>query len=406
MKQFPTLADHLLKSSYDKKGRAMFKPALREALTNARRYVLDEDMSGFLADLGYQAFVPKDRGIFFPESTDLTDPAALDALLKRAEAADKAKLRDMQTRNMDSARRLARIPHPVMWIEWDEIALATRAQRVYGSEMDPMKVPFRSGWLIIRHPTIDTMARAICFGEGSNFQHADDGGIMVPARRDDGEREMGVSPFAFAWSSTDDPTPWKFMPAAVDMSKTRGISQGAMATGLIDYDSNLINFVECRDMFADYVCDQSDANMRVQLQEQFGLCRYLLSFIAVINDLPVAFKEVRPAKGFVARGNYKRFLTHQTITLTVPTKRYAALARRALTILRRKAHEVKGHWRNDWRKMGSDSCAHVWDSSEAGHLNCSACGKRKVWIPEHQRGDATLGFVHHDYRVTTGADNA
>ena len=60
-------------------------------------------------------------------------------------------------------------------------------------------------------------------------------------------------------------------------------------------------------------------------------------------------------------------------------ERYKALARKAVTMMRRRAHQVRGHWRDDWRHPG-----------------------QKIWVKEHQRGDASLGFVLHDYTVEKG----
>jgi hypothetical protein len=37
---------------------------------------------------------------------------------------------------------------------------------------------------------------------------------------------------------------------------------------------------------------------------------------------------------------------------------------------------------------------------------CRKCGGHKLWISEHQRGDASLGFVTHDYDITTSKQSA
>jgi hypothetical protein len=47
--------------------------------------------------------------------------------------------------------------------------------------------------------------------------------------------------------------------------------------------------------------------------------------------------------------------------------------------IRRRAHQVRGHWRDDWRLPK---------------------GNKTLWIAEHQRGDASLGLVIHDYEIT------
>jgi len=77
-------------------------------------------------------------------------------------------------------------------------------------------------------------------------------------------------------------------------------------------------------------------------------------------------------------GRYRKFLSHGVITLNVPQHvSLRKVAQRALVSLRR-AHMVRGHWRDDW------------------HL---PKGNKALWIREHQRGDASLGFVMHDYKV-------
>ena len=68
------------------------------------------------------------------------------------------------------------------------------------------------------------------------------------------------------------------------------------------------------------------------------------------------------------------------ITLRVPEKAdLRKVAQRvAGEIIRRRAHQVRGHWRDDWRLPK---------------------GNKSLWVTEHQRGDASIGFVTHDYLV-------
>jgi hypothetical protein len=120
--------------------------------------------------------------------------------------------------------------------------------------------------------------------------------------------------------------------------------------------------------------------------------------LATINDLPVKIEEIKPAKGYVARGRYRRFLAHKVITLTVPETRYRKLVLRTAALLRRRAHQVRGHWRLDWIHPPSTRCEHLWQP-DGKHLVCSRCSGHKIWIAEHQRGDASIGFVTHDYTV-------
>jgi hypothetical protein len=67
------------------------------------------------------------------------------------------------------------------------------------------------------------------------------------------------------------------------------------------------------------------------------------------------------------------------------------------------AHQVRGHWRLYQRGPGllCPDRAHEWGAADArGQAHCARCSAWRTWIGEHQRGDATLGFVIHDYAVT------
>jgi hypothetical protein len=125
------------------------------------------------------------------------------------------------------------------------------------------------------------------------------------------------------------------------------------------------------------------------------------ALLSTINDLPVRVTEVRPAKGFMAKGGFKKYLSYRTITLTIPAKDQKRVARQALALAHKRAHEVRGHWRKDWRHPLSVLCDHEFDADEK-HMTCRHCKGRKSWITAHQRGDASLGFAHHDYQVKHG----
>jgi hypothetical protein len=62
---------------------------------------------------------------------------------------------------------------------------------------------------------------------------------------------------------------------------------------------------------------------------------------------------------------------------------------------RRRAHMVRGHWRIDWRHPPKPLCAHEWSTEGV----CERCRGHRLWVHEHQRGDASLGFVTTDYAV-------
>ena len=128
------------------------------------------------------------------------------------------------------------------------------------------------------------------------------------------------------------------------------------------------------------------------------MLRRMWSLLATINDLPVVRTEIRPQRGFAARGTFRHYLSHRTITLTVPQKLYRKVARTALAIAHRRAHEVRGHWRKDWRHPLSPLCDHDFTADEK-HMTCGICKGRKSWVTQHTRGDDRKGFTLHDYVV-------
>src|SRR4029077_3272975 len=113
------------------------------------------------------------------------------------------------------------------------------------------------------------------------------------------------------------------------------------------------------------------------LTEWMSELRFIWALLAAVNDIPVGIKHVTPSKGYVARGRYRKFVEHSVISILIPKQRDPQVfAREIVAVSRRRAHMVRGHWRRNWRSPDG-----------------------KIWVNEHQRGDASLGFVLHDYSV-------
>jgi hypothetical protein len=80
--------------------------------------------------------------------------------------------------------------------------------------------------------------------------------------------------------------------------------------------------------------------------ETTGILRYLFALLSTLNDVPTIKTQVRPSKGFVARGQYRKFVEHTMVRLNVPQRvDYTRLAKRCVAMARRRAHQVRGHWR-------------------------------------------------------------
>lgn len=106
--------------------------------------------------------------------------------------------------------------------------------------------------------------------------------------------------------------------------------------------------------------------------------------LAVINDVPVRLNDVSPTRtNRAGSGQGGDGLGHTVVGLKIVARNPVAWLRRRLdgSVIRKRQHEVRGHWR-------------TYRDRESGEV------KRKVWIAEHNRGDPSLGVVEHEYRLT------
>jgi hypothetical protein len=358
-KKSPTLADAAVRMLSDKatmgaKNAGPQWVPVRELIheiVRARKFILDKDMSAYLADIS-QSFWQ--RG----------------GLRKRNHA-------------LDNARRMARLPHHLTWIEFDYRAYLDRKKTKWGYTLHPVgravylkeiQWPNRLGWLVQQHPKLEIAFRATEVRSG----------VQAP------DYQVWPSPLSHAWCSDDTPLPWRSIFPGEDHA----------AAGIVNmegYRSSQVAFVcsYSEQMTADWLTvmkgddDPRACRPMLDLRDLWGL-------LATINDLPVRVDHVEPSRGFFSRGVYKKFLQHSIVHLTVPETRWRALINKTATMLRRRAHQVRGHWRKDWRNPLSPLCEHEFDDD----MICQRCQGRKLWIGEHERGDASLGFVTHDYTVT------
>lgn len=322
----------------------------RKHLLEARRFVLDDNMSAFMADLAYSS-LPKVRN---------------------------AK-RDQEV--LEGMRTLARLPHKVTWIEFNMRERIRRARTEYDVGLKEGDSPEKGGWLFIQHPTIETAFMAIECLSHSLETHAEAEDPMGA------ELKPNPSPHFLAWYwRTDDGDIKEAYPDAMNEGHLGdGVSIQAALTGVKTYKSTQVAIdispyllQKKKEWEAKGVWDK----LLVQWMRQSASdMRYAWSLLAAINDTPVVATEVRPNKGYVARGQYRKYLEHTVIRLKIPGRiDLRTLAGRVTRASRRRAHQVRGHWRRDWRNPNGP----------------------KLWIDEHERGDASLGFVTHDYSVEKG----
>jgi hypothetical protein len=251
----------------------------------------------------------------------------------------------------------ARLPFPTTWIEYNLRLCQTRSSELLGRPFAASEVPKQEGWLLQQHP--------------------------------DGRYDTWTFPVAMGWTSDDTPLPWRAVPLSED-----GLSASECAVGLTGYRTAQAAYV-----FSDMVKTPPKPQAIADLMKEWsGVMRRMWAFLATIADLPVQVTEVRASKGFIGRGQYRRYLDHRTVTLNVPQKNFQKVARHALALAHRRAHQVRAHFRKNWRAPLSPLCEHQWISDEK-HMTCTHCQGQKIWIKDHTRGNAALGFTTHDFAV-------
>jgi len=365
----PTLIDRLYRASFHKTTVSGWRSnsKMRHALESAYRFVLaDERTAGFLAELANESFIKAAVG--HPRHH----------YQKR-----------LALRIADSLRVQARVPHEAVWIEYDLHAYQKRAREMRDAEpFQPDEVPETEGWLIQQHPTIDTACIMHVFN-------------ACEATQEDGH-DTWTFPFAFAWCCDDTPLPWQpiFMDAL--HKPFHGFTTlSSVLVGLRGYERNNLNCVQSP-LILDPEKNRQDIYQQL-ITEWTGTVRRTWALLATIDNLPIIKGEVRQSKGFFGGHRIRKFLSHHTITLYVPAKTDTrVIARKAIAIAHRKRHRVRGHWRDDWRNPPSKRCSpHLWITvdDEVDHIVCELCRGRQIFVHKHERGDATLGWVSHDYVV-------
>jgi hypothetical protein len=377
-KKAPTLCDALIRRSFDTRKWEVWDHnfVIPEKLAKARKFVLNSEMSAFLADLGWAAF----------------DPYLEDRRVHKDSA-------ERCNQILEGMRYLARAPHALTWIEYDNIAKMQRCIDTWQTKNNINDTPTRLGWLIEQHPTIPTAFTAL---ECASHAVDHDTGVMLEFPQ--------PNIIAHAWVTEDQPLPWEDIGSPVKdwrlgkvYTPPGGIQYthvSQLTVGFPDYCSDHVGVVRNtsvrEEVFKHYLkeCEYSPIN------ELAGDLRYLWALLATINDLPTDIQRVVASKGFVAKGRYRRFVDHSVIRLNVPAKEYRIVAKKAVgAAAKQRRHSVRGFWRKHWMFPGIASCSHQWVAHD-DIVECSECGRRRFWIKEHERGDASLGYVLHDYAVT------
>jgi hypothetical protein len=149
----------------------------------------------------------------------------------------------------------------------------------------------------------------------------------------------------------------------------------------------------------------------VQLPEESGMMRWIVTMLASVNALPKAVRPMvtRPGMQRVGLAHQMPFMRHRNLTIEIPRDNRIMWARRNLDstsrgLGRRLAwHSVRGHWRViDSGRTRGRVCRHMPAMVDNGVGICENCEMLIRWIEvPNGRGDPELGIIDHTYKVTT-----
>jgi hypothetical protein len=361
----PTLADHLIQEYSRNKIRRVMdqKGWVANTIASARKFRLDEAMSGFLADLGH----------------------GLPAIARFNEK----RIGEI----LSYHRRLAFPPHSNTWIEYDWKASARRGKEQWGvPESHGVNGPLtHMGWLLLRHPKADWAVMAV--------------GAARYEQELEGVPRSWVSPVAMMWSTTDEVPPW---PSLLGPSSAKTKKEG----GSLFYNSagDMVLAVTRAPWLNDRQLEQfrKDGFLQDAADNAVYSIRFLWALLSAINDVPHRRRLVMPGGGRIVAGKQRPFVRHTVLELNLPKEgTRLAHARRILRAARRRGRElVRAHMRRHWMFPENPLCDHdngaAYQPLEGSDsmFECKRCGGRKFKIPEHNRGDASISYTIHDYNVT------
>lgn len=130
--------------------------------------------------------------------------------------------------------------------------------------------------------------------------------------------------------------------------------------------------------------------------EMKGDLRFIVAALALLNHVPVTFRPFRPKGQLLTHSQMKPFMASSVVTVQVPNPRRALKfvdeqIKSAHHHSRHRRHEVRGHWRYS-DKEHSEKWERAFDPERKRF-------RYRLWIAHHERGDAALGFVRQFYSV-------
>ena len=290
----------------------------------------------------------------------------------------------------------ARLPHPNMWIEWNEIKRQT-LMREWAEEndyaanwTDPDELTPQVGYLCMETGTPgDVCWLATPFGNASiygDYTVVAPHGFTVypdldsPLRKAIALSEKGGEIMIEVRDRTADPV-MQIVTAAIGHGYMKGKKNFMTAISPSENIANLMSGLSSNQTFASEWLDQNHSGKDwIGLTQQMvgGDARFLIALLSILNYDWIVKDEVTAtaAPRRIRHGKLLPRNSHMTLSIDLPkAKGVTMLPAPYVEGASRRQHEVRGHWRLH-----------------------RTTGKRS-WVRAHKRGDAKLGVITKDYSL-------
>lgn len=136
-----------------------------------------------------------------------------------------------------------------------------------------------------------------------------------------------------------------------------------------------------------------------------GDIRFLVTVLATLNTPMVKFIKRESPGRYQWKLRNHTYMDYSLVEIDTTKVRTQTMFDRVLDkawkedYAKRRAHEVRGFWKNVEYGKSKFGCAHIPVAREGDYALCEKCGNLIKWVDHHMRGDASIGFVQHDYNL-------
>lgn len=321
----------------------------------------------------------------------------------------------LQIRRIPLWIELARLPFDKVWIEWDRGAWRRALHKMGlrgapGNERNP-----RNGFLFERDFAIDGQWHATEFYEPSDADHITvekfryvlrpDGDEANPARQSGGmppidkayegvERMRAAALMGYGVNGTLDAfsvLPWF----------AHRVSATAEPMSMALYEQNLRLDGRTESLKAK-IRAYWGHDLQARIISRASYMSRFITLLAMLNEVPTIATTVAGRTGFlnVARKRVP-YADYTTLRIALPKTRQLAAVTRILTAAygKKRAHEVRGHWRRVSLTSLDPSTDLGPDGRGRKPVVIGEDGVPRIWVNEHIRGDASIGWVAKRYAI-------